>query len=474
MAHVAPYKDQFYDNLEALSAAVRDLHAPGVPPTSPPSLPVTGSEFLLDFATLRDGMVVQQFADGCGALVLWRLPNVTTAAPLVFHVQTNSCGLLVVNNPGYTGITYTGALWLAPNTVHTLTWSNINGVQTVTCSTPAPPVHTNVVLAWLTYFGAALANNSQGPPKNAHWMAGVALALYQSVVSFPALFDVAVANEAGAAAMQYYLPAVAIAPVYDNFPKLAAPGPVQAYVLNLLSVMLAYGPTADSPVYAGPPPATPPPYLWTGTNPVLPNWGTTYVPYLANTYATLPPDPVPTIPADAAELHIIQVNRTEAQRQIAVFFSADPTVQLMTMFAALVGDGAPLMSVLALAQLAALAAIALADAGTLAWQTKYTYWSQRPSLYDPSLVPIIPLPSFPSYTSGHSTFSAAWAAMLSLRRTDLTPCVDFIAQECGLSRLYGMVHFRADDTQGIVSGNAVGVSVHDALLGAIQANALFV
>ena len=58
----------------------------------------------------------------------------------------------------------------------------------------------------------------------------------------------------------------------------------------------------------------------------------------------------------------------------------------------------------------ALLNMALHDAAVGCWETKYFYFNPRPSHMDPDLKSVIGLPNFPSYTSGHSTFSGAAAA----------------------------------------------------------------
>ena len=61
----------------------------------------------------------------------------------------------------------------------------------------------------------------------------------------------------------------------------------------------------------------------------------------------------------------------------------------------------------------ALLNMALHDAAVGCWETKYFYFNPRPSHMDPELKSMIGLPNFPSYTSGHSTFSGAAAEVLS-------------------------------------------------------------
>src|SRR5262249_27238483 len=78
------------------------------------------------------------------------------------------------------------------------------------------------------------------------------------------------------------------------------------------------------------------------------------------------------------------------------------------------------------ARLFAMLNIALADVGIACWDCKYSFDYWRPvtairaarKLNNPELVaetdwsPLLPTPPFPSYTSGHSSFSGAAAAVL--------------------------------------------------------------
>jgi membrane-associated phospholipid phosphatase len=75
---------------------------------------------------------------------------------------------------------------------------------------------------------------------------------------------------------------------------------------------------------------------------------------------------------------------------------------------------------------------------------------------DPRIRTVIGLPNFPSYTSGHSTFSAAATEVLAY----LFPAsaADFAAQrdEAAISRLYGGIHYRSDIEIGMDLGVRVG------------------
>jgi hypothetical protein len=142
------------------------------------------------------------------------------------------------------------------------------------------------------------------------------------------------------------------------------------------------------------------------------------------------------------------------------------------------------------ARLFALLNIALADAAIVSWNCKYlfNYWRPITAIQeagtdgnpateaDPSWVPLLATPPFPEYTSGHSTFSGAAAAVLayvfgsdrvhfSVGSDDL-PGVrrsygsfSEAAFESGMSRIYGGIHFPSANLHGLSTGAAVGTYV---------------
>jgi PKD repeat protein len=130
--------------------------------------------------------------------------------------------------------------------------------------------------------------------------------------------------------------------------------------------------------------------------------------------------------------------------------------------------------------------IALADAGIVAWDAKYTYNAWRPITAirnadqagnpavtaDPNWTPLLVTPNFPEYVSGHSTYSAAAAAILdaffgtnvNFSTTSVTwPGVtrsfssfDQAAAEAGESRIYAGIHFQFSNQDGQAAGRALG------------------
>jgi membrane-associated phospholipid phosphatase len=134
----------------------------------------------------------------------------------------------------------------------------------------------------------------------------------------------------------------------------------------------------------------------------------------------------------------------------------------------------------------ALLGMAVADAGITAWETKNTYdfWRPEsaiqlagangldPSDADPTWRPLLTTPNHQSYTSGHSTFSAAAATVLALLFGDdqtFTVAGDgrvreysslwAAAQDAGMSRIYGGIHWQFDNQAGLSSGSAIGAWV---------------
>jgi hypothetical protein len=104
----------------------------------------------------------------------------------------------------------------------------------------------------------------------------------------------------------------------------------------------------------------------------------------------------------------------------------------------------------------ALLNMALMDAAIACWDTKFLYFNPRPSQVDNSIKTLTGLPNFPSYTSGHSTFSGAAATILGHLIPSKASEFMNMAQEASLSRLYGAIHYRSDCEEGLKCGQRVG------------------
>jgi len=124
--------------------------------------------------------------------------------------------------------------------------------------------------------------------------------------------------------------------------------------------------------------------------------------------------------------------------------------------------------------------VSLADAFTAVWGYKFKYNVIRPrtfirSTMDASWEPTIPTPPFPEYLSGHSTVSGAAAGTL----TSVLGTIPFedstsiplghavrkfssfraAADEAGLSRIYGGIHYPVSNVEGGNLGRCVAEKV---------------
>ncbi len=96
------------------------------------------------------------------------------------------------------------------------------------------------------------------------------------------------------------------------------------------------------------------------------------------------------------------------------------------------------------------------DAAIVCWDIKYHFFNPRPTQLDPSIKTLTGIPNFPAYVSGHSTFSGAAATILGYLLPENAAKYSAMAQEAGLSRLVGGIHYRIDCEAGLAVGNKVG------------------
>ncbi len=96
----------------------------------------------------------------------------------------------------------------------------------------------------------------------------------------------------------------------------------------------------------------------------------------------------------------------------------------------------------------ALLDMAMHDSAVACWDTKYFYFTPRPEQMDPTIKTVIGLPNFPSYDSGHSSYSGAASVVLSYLFPSGTTYFNAEAQEAAISRLYGGIHYQVDNDTG--------------------------
>ncbi|MBK6263891.1 vanadium-dependent haloperoxidase [Marivirga sp. S37H4] len=107
---------------------------------------------------------------------------------------------------------------------------------------------------------------------------------------------------------------------------------------------------------------------------------------------------------------------------------------------------------------------AMMDAGILSWWSKYKYYLPRPSQIDEKITIATGIPNFPSYVSGHSTFSASAGTVLSHFFPGERENLKQMYEEAGISRVYGGIHYNFDNLAGREAGIEIGeIAIKEAL-----------
>jgi membrane-associated phospholipid phosphatase len=197
--------------------------------------------------------------------------------------------------------------------------------------------------------------------------------------------------------------------------------------------------------------------------PLRPTWAAVR-PWLMASGSQFRPAPPPAFTSDAyrtalAEVRRISDTRTADQLRITLFWADNVgTATPPGHWNAIASDLAERyhLDEKRSTRMFALLNMALMDAGIGCWDAKYTYWLIRPSQADPAITTPVGLPNFPSYVSGHATFSGAAATLLGevfpAARRDLQG----MAEEAAMSRLYGGIHYRFDNDEGLKLGRKIG------------------
>jgi hypothetical protein len=200
---------------------------------------------------------------------------------------------------------------------------------------------------------------------------------------------------------------------------------------------------------------------------------------------------------EAKEVYLIGKNLTDEQKLIAKYWDDNPFVMEHAghmMFAnKKITPGGHWMGIAAIAAKDAkadavkvaetylLTAVALYDAFIVCWDEKYRSHVVRPvtvinEYIDKDWLPFLQTPPFPEYTSGHSTITAAAAAVLTKlygdnRAFQDTSDLHYIgmqrhfnsfneaAAEASISRVYGGIHYRNSVDQGAAQGRKVGALI---------------
>jgi len=115
--------------------------------------------------------------------------------------------------------------------------------------------------------------------------------------------------------------------------------------------------------------------------------------------------------------------------------------------------------------------IAMNDAAIACWRAKYHWWRVRPvtvirERFDPNFLPHLITPPHPSYVSGHASVSGAAEAALTAFFPERQSELHAYAEEAALSRLWGGIHYRSDNDEGLRLGRRIGERVAKQAFGA--------
>ena len=203
---------------------------------------------------------------------------------------------------------------------------------------------------------------------------------------------------------------------------------------------------------------------WTGTNPIGPTFGT-FKPWVLASGSQLRPGPPPAFGSEqlAAELDELTTFPRTFATNAAAFFWQTPagsggtywmTVADQKLFEYRLDTNPPRA-----ARVLALLSISAFDATVACWDAKYAYWAIRPFQLDPTFTPLIPTPNHPSYPSAHGCSSGSQGAMLAHLFPREAAFFTGRAEEAGMARLWGGIHFRSDIETGWTLGRAVAAMV---------------
>ena len=200
---------------------------------------------------------------------------------------------------------------------------------------------------------------------------------------------------------------------------------------------------------------------WTGTNPVRANYG-------ARTFAMTSddqfrPGPPPVFgsaeySAALAEVRDLTKDGIDAEKLAIVLKWAPRGPAFMNGVASDMivehrGTEREAARVLALANMAGF------DVLNACFDAKFAYWYIRPVQADPMVKLAIPMPNHPSYPSGHSCITAAYATVIASAVPEESEVLEAMVVEAGLSRMYGGLHYRFDCEVGQELGRQVAGQV---------------
>ncbi|MBX3425611.1 MAG: vanadium-dependent haloperoxidase [Pirellulales bacterium] len=393
------------------------------------------------------------------------------------------------------GVALSAGLWRSAEADIVIDWNNELRDTIRASSTPPPRASRAMAMVHAAIFDAANSADRQYAP---YLYAPVTIGASAEAAAAQAARDMMVALFPTRAAIYDAQLATQLSGIADGPAKIAGTTLGSTVAAGMLASRAADGSTGSSSYVP-----TGGPGGWVPTAPgfaapLLPHWGDVTPFGIASTLGYLPPPPPALNSAEyvaaVAEVKSLGAavgsTRTTDQTEIAQFWANGAGTETppghWNRIALVVGESQGL-SLAENARMLAMLNVALADAAIVCWDAKYQYDLWRPitaireadtvaataALDDDAWAPLLTTPPFPEYTSGHSTFSAAAAAVLAaFFGTDDVPFTvgsDDIAMvtrsydsftaaslESGLSRIYGGIHFNFGNEGGRLSGTALG------------------
>jgi membrane-associated phospholipid phosphatase len=206
-----------------------------------------------------------------------------------------------------------------------------------------------------------------------------------------------------------------------------------------------------------PPPTNPGgPGNWTGTNPIRGLYGTrTFALTSGSQFRPGPPPAFGSAEFNAAlaEVRAWSDGLTPAQLAIAQFWAARGPAYMNSVAAELIV--AHHNSEREAARVLAVANMAGFDVLNACFDAKFAYYLIRPSQVDPLINLPIGLPNHPSYPSGHSCVTSAYATVFAKAFPEESELLQAMVVEAGLSRNYGGLHYGFDCKVGQELGRNV-------------------
>lgn len=204
---------------------------------------------------------------------------------------------------------------------------------------------------------------------------------------------------------------------------------------------------------------------WTGTNPVTPHAGQWQTFFIENVddYLAVPPYECNSADdlAQVVEVYTVSKTRTAIDADKGRYYGDDIGFLLNDFIATitLTENSDVFDTAFAFAYTNA----GMYDSGVAIWNSKYTYWTERPEKRIANLDQVIQSPNFPAYPSGHAGIASTAAVILSEIYPDHTDDLTNLADEISKSRLDVGVHYRQDNEQGVKLGEIIGDMIIDSM-----------